>query len=61
MPDEANPARVSAFGAVTDPVESAVHRQLRFFVDDTSAYADLILPDHSFLESWIDAQPSQAR
>ena len=24
------------------------------FVDDTSAYADLILPDHSFLESWVD-------
>ncbi|HZP48822.1 MAG TPA: molybdopterin-dependent oxidoreductase [Vicinamibacterales bacterium] len=27
------------------------------FVDDTSAYADLILPDHSFLESWVDATP----
>lgn len=27
------------------------------FVDDTSAYADLILPDHSFLESWVDAAP----
>jgi anaerobic selenocysteine-containing dehydrogenase len=24
------------------------------FIDDTSAYADLILPDHSFLESWVD-------
>ena len=24
------------------------------FVDDTSAFADLILPDHSFLESWVD-------
>lgn len=27
------------------------------FVDDTSAYADLLLPDHSFLESWVDAAP----
>src|SRR5581483_4726187 len=27
------------------------------FIDDTSAYADLLLPDHSFLESWIDSQP----
>jgi menaquinone reductase, molybdopterin-binding-like subunit len=25
------------------------------FVDETSAWADLILPDHSFLESWVDA------
>jgi anaerobic selenocysteine-containing dehydrogenase len=25
------------------------------FVDDTSAHADLILPDHSFLESWVDS------
>jgi anaerobic selenocysteine-containing dehydrogenase len=24
------------------------------FIDDTTAYADLILPDHSFLESWVD-------
>jgi len=27
------------------------------FVDDTSALADLILPDHSFLESWVDSRP----
>ena len=27
------------------------------FVDDTSVYADLILPDHSFLESWVDSAP----
>ena len=31
------------------------------FVDDTSVLADLILPDHSFLESWADARPSRAR
>jgi anaerobic selenocysteine-containing dehydrogenase len=27
------------------------------FFDDTSAHADLILPDHSFLESWVDSLP----
>jgi anaerobic selenocysteine-containing dehydrogenase len=27
------------------------------FVDETSALADLILPDHSFLESWVDSAP----
>jgi len=27
------------------------------FVDETSALADLILPDHSFLESWVEAAP----
>jgi anaerobic selenocysteine-containing dehydrogenase len=27
------------------------------FIDETSILADLILPDHSFLESWVDAIP----
>jgi len=27
------------------------------FVDDTSAFADLLLPDHSFLETWVDSAP----
>ena len=27
------------------------------FIDETSAHADLILPDHSFLESWVSAAP----
>ena len=27
------------------------------FLDDTSVHADLILPDHSFLESWTDSLP----
>lgn len=27
------------------------------FLDETSVFADLILPDHSFLESWSDARP----
>ena len=27
------------------------------FIDETSVHADLILPDHSFLESWVDSAP----
>jgi anaerobic selenocysteine-containing dehydrogenase len=27
------------------------------FVDETSTLADLILPDHSFLESWVETSP----
>lgn len=27
------------------------------FIDETSAHADLLLPDHSFLESWVDSAP----
>src|SRR5262249_8352748 len=27
------------------------------FFDETSSLADLILPDHSFLESWVDHAP----
>jgi anaerobic selenocysteine-containing dehydrogenase len=27
------------------------------FVDETTALADLVLPDHTFLESWSDASP----
>jgi anaerobic selenocysteine-containing dehydrogenase len=27
------------------------------FIDETSALADLLLPDHSFLESWVEASP----
>jgi len=27
------------------------------FLDDTSSLADLVLPDHSFLESWTDSLP----
>ena len=27
------------------------------FIDETSALADLILPDHSFLESWVHSMP----
>ncbi len=27
------------------------------FIDETSALADLILPDHSYLESWVEGHP----
>jgi len=27
------------------------------FIDDTSAHADLILPEHSFLETWVASSP----
>jgi anaerobic selenocysteine-containing dehydrogenase len=27
------------------------------FIDETSVLADVILPDHSFLESWVDSAP----
>src|SRR5207247_7378240 len=27
------------------------------FIDETSVLADLILPDHSFLESWVQSMP----
>src|SRR5207244_9180621 len=27
------------------------------FIDETSVLADLILPDHSFLESWVHSSP----
>jgi anaerobic selenocysteine-containing dehydrogenase len=57
--DEANPAFAApAAWKVADWL-----RQVPFiasfgsFVDETSAFADLILPDHSFLESWVDSAP----
>ncbi|MEZ5287878.1 MAG: 4Fe-4S dicluster domain-containing protein [Vicinamibacterales bacterium] len=57
--DEANPV----FGAPAAWKAADALRQVPFivsfgsFVDDTSALADLLLPDHTFLESWTDAAP----
>lgn len=57
--DEANPV----FGA---PAAWKVAEWLRAvpfiaafgsFVDDTNVFADVILPDHSFLESWVESAP----
>ena len=57
--DEANPV----FGLPAALKVADALRQVPFiasfgsFIDDTSAMADLILPDHSFLESWVDRAP----
>ena len=57
--DEANPV----FAAPAAWKTAAWLRQVPFiasfgsFIDDTSMLADLALPDHSFLESWVDSAP----
>jgi anaerobic selenocysteine-containing dehydrogenase len=57
--DDANPV----FAAPAAWQAAAWLRQVPFiasfgsFVDETSVLADLILPDHSFLESWVDSAP----
>ena len=57
--DDANPV----FGAPAAWKVREWLRQVPFiasfgsFIDDTSTLADLLLPDHSFLESWVDATP----
>ena len=57
--DEANPV----FAAPSAWKAGEWLRQVPFiasfgsFIDDTSVLADLILPDHSFLESWVDSAP----
>lgn len=57
--DEANPV----FAAPASWKASEWLRQVPFiasfgsFLDDTSTLADLVLPDHSFLESWVDSAP----
>src|SRR5688572_4881612 len=57
--DDVNPV----FGTPASSKAADALRRIPFiasfgpFVDETSALADLILPDHSFLESWVDAAP----
>ena len=57
--DDANPV----FGSPASMKVAEALRRIPFivsfgsFVDETSAFADLILPDHSFLESWVSANP----
>jgi anaerobic selenocysteine-containing dehydrogenase len=57
--DEANPVHGSPSASkVREALEKAPYVvSVGSFIDDTSALADLILPDHSFLESWVDAAP----
>lgn len=57
--DDANPVFLSP---KTWRVREALERvpfiaSFGSFLDETSILADLILPDHSFLESWVDAVP----
>ena len=42
---------------VRDALAHSLHRLVRAFLDDTSALADLVLPDHTFLEAWTESQP----
>ncbi|MGC4084919.1 MAG: molybdopterin-dependent oxidoreductase [Vicinamibacterales bacterium] len=57
--DEANPVfSAPASLKVRDAVEKVPFIvSFASFVDETSVLADLILPDSTFLESWIDAMP----
>ncbi len=54
---EANPVYMTPglFNLVLDNVSFIA--SFGSFIDETSALADLILPDHSFLESWVDDIP----
>jgi anaerobic selenocysteine-containing dehydrogenase len=57
--DEANPV----FAAPPAWKAAETLRRIPFivsfgsFLDDTSGLADLVLPDHSFLEAWTESQP----
>ncbi|MFN7915016.1 MAG: molybdopterin-dependent oxidoreductase [Vicinamibacterales bacterium] len=57
--DEANPVFAAPRAFKVKDAIAKVPFLVSFaqFVDETSAMADLILPDHSFLESWVDALP----
>src|SRR5262245_16807769 len=57
--DEANPVYGAPRASRIREALTAVPYIASFgsFVDDTSVLADLILPDHSFLESWTDSLP----
>jgi anaerobic selenocysteine-containing dehydrogenase len=57
--DDANPVYGSAKALKVREALDKVPFIVSFgsFVDDTSSLADLILPDHSFLESWVDVTP----
>ena len=57
--DEANPlyGMPKAMGILDTLEKIPFIASFGSFVDDTSAHADLILPDHSFLESWVESTP----
>jgi anaerobic selenocysteine-containing dehydrogenase len=57
--DDANPVFLSPKGwRVREALERVPFiASFGSFLDDTSVLADLILPDHSFLEAWMDSNP----
>jgi anaerobic selenocysteine-containing dehydrogenase len=57
--DGANPVFASPRAWKVKEAISAIPYIVSFgnFIDETSVMADLILPDHSFLESWVDSSP----
>ncbi len=57
--DEANPlfAAPPAWKAAAALAQVPFIVSFGHFVDETSALADLILPDHTFLETWTESQP----
>jgi anaerobic selenocysteine-containing dehydrogenase len=57
--DDANPVFVSPKGwRMREALERVPFiASFSSFLDETSILADLILPDHSFLESWVDGNP----
>jgi anaerobic selenocysteine-containing dehydrogenase len=57
--DEANPVYASPRAWKVREMIAQVPYIVSFgnFIDETSGMADLILPDHSFLESWVQSAP----
>src|SRR5205085_480520 len=57
--DGANPVYASPAAAKLKETIEQIPYIVSFgnFIDETSVMADLILPDHSFLESWVQATP----
>jgi len=57
--DDANPIYGTPKGwGVRDAMAKVAYiASFSSFIDDSSAHADLILPDHTFLEGWTDSLP----
>jgi menaquinone reductase, molybdopterin-binding-like subunit len=54
---EANPAYLTPISVAEIFRDVPFIASFGSFIDETSALADLVLPDHSFLESWLDDIP----
>jgi anaerobic selenocysteine-containing dehydrogenase len=57
--DEANPVFATPAAMKARDALARIPYIVSFgpFLDDTSALADLVLPDHTFLEAWTESQP----